>query len=248
MGLVLKGYWVEKTPAGSVRESLPWTFELDPEVVARHISDSCAFIHYYDQAAVAQDNRIAPLDWGVTSLLMGPVRTDDTFSVLAAQPNGRSGCPAAISAGLSRVPPSAKLTAADARESYGDGLSDLLAAICQVKGVGPSIATKLLHKKRPDLIPVVDSLVFEFYTGTRMPQSKSLAVGPVIDLILGRFRNDLISNSSEGQFLGGVRTRLLEDSIDFLTDVRVLEMSIWLACRRPSGFGLSKPSGIAESA
>lgn len=242
MSIILKGYWVERTQTGALRQSVPWHFALGADVVARHIVDNCGFVHYYDGAAVACDNHITPLDWGVTSLLMGPIRTDATFSLLAAQPGGRSGCPASIGTALSRVPTAAKLAEDGADKLYARPIEDLLRATCGVKGVGPSIATKLLHKKRPDLIPVVDSLVFEFYTGMRMPGEKQASIGPVVDLITGAFRNDLRANVGHGRFLGECRAHLRRESIDFLTDVRLLELTIWLACRRPSSLGLSKPS------
>ncbi|NQS88674.1 hypothetical protein HQ584_02645 [Patescibacteria group bacterium] len=44
-------------------------------------------------------------------------------------------------------------------------LYNLLISFCSIKGVGIAVATKILHLKRPKLIPILDSFVVKFLLG-----------------------------------------------------------------------------------
>lgn len=48
---------------------------------------------------------------------------------------------------------------------YKEKLYNLLISFCSIKGVGIAVATKILHLKRPKLIPILDSFVVKFLTG-----------------------------------------------------------------------------------
>ena len=48
---------------------------------------------------------------------------------------------------------------------YRGKLYHLLLSFCSIKGVGIAVATKILHLKRPKLIPILDSFVVKFLTG-----------------------------------------------------------------------------------
>lgn len=45
---------------------------------------------------------------------------------------------------------------------YKEKLYNLLTSFCSIKGVGIAVATKILHLKRPKLIPILDSFVVKF--------------------------------------------------------------------------------------
>lgn len=48
---------------------------------------------------------------------------------------------------------------------YKVKLYNLLLSICSIKGVGIAVATKILHLKRPKLMPILDSFVVKFLFG-----------------------------------------------------------------------------------
>jgi len=55
-----------------------------------------------------------------------------------------------------------------------EALADLIAGMAQWPGLGASIATKVLHKKRPALIPVLDNqAIFGAYMNPRWPGAPS---------------------------------------------------------------------------
>lgn len=55
-------------------------------------------------------------------------------------------------------------------------LAELIGAMTGWPGFGASVATKLLHKKRPELIPVLDNMaIFGAYMNQRWPERAALA-------------------------------------------------------------------------
>ena len=104
----------------------------------------------YDLAPVAHDATLTREDTGVANWLnarMSPIEID---AILERAP--------AIEAALAQIPPSATLTAAD-EEIPWVALAELMAAFEGVPKVGLPRATKVLHKKRPALIPILDSVI-----------------------------------------------------------------------------------------
>jgi hypothetical protein len=85
-----------------------------------------------------------------------------------------------------------------------------------------SKATKILHKKRPLLIPILDNVITEYYdegllAGRRFrPHGRSLEYFRV-------FRNDI---ESVGKEVRGIQTSLKERSVE-LTHCRIIEFLIW---------------------
>jgi hypothetical protein len=63
-------------------------------------------------------------------------------------------------------------TTADERQQ----VAELIAAMTSWPGFGASVATKLLHKKRPELIPVLDNMaIFGAYMNRLWPERAALA-------------------------------------------------------------------------
>jgi hypothetical protein len=113
------------------------------------------------------------------------------------------------------------------------GLSAVVAAIecmCGVKGVGVAKATKILHKKRPNLIPVLDSRVGKYYAARLRNPKFEIEVNDLPDLIES-FRRDL----------GAVKAQIrqLKRQLDVLgvnlTHTRILDHLIW-ARLEPANF------------
>ncbi len=79
-------------------------------------------------------------------------------------------------------------------------VSQLLEKAHNIHGVGLAVSTKVIHLKRPKLMPILDSYIIKLLLGRNMPQNKarlaSLGV-EAIDII----RTDLLSNKEAFQSL-----------------------------------------------
>ena len=124
---------------------------------------------------------------------------------------------------LHRISPSADLLTSDLVRL---DVCDLIDAACQVPYVLIPRATKVLHRKRPRLIPILDNVVLAYYLGVspaKVPQSKAHA-GKVAVTVLDQFGADLhLANTA----LEEVR-RAVEVEGYFLTPVRALEILLWI--------------------
>ncbi len=104
----------------------------------------------YDAAPVAQDFRLTEADIRVAN--RSTARMSD--AVVA----GIRSRHAAIDAALRRIPVGASLTADEAAIPW-EALRSLVAAFDGVPAVGLARITKVMHRKRPALIPMLDSVV-----------------------------------------------------------------------------------------
>jgi len=115
----------------------------------------------------------------------------------------------------------------------------LLGEAIQVPGVGISVATKVLHRKRRNLIPMLDSIVWGWYVtpaefaslnDKKNWSNKELAVTLALKALLV-FREDLRSGLREVE---GYRQTLSVASYS-LSPTRILEILIWT--KRPGTYG-----------
>lgn len=70
---------------------------------------------------------------------------------------------------LARIPAEVSL---EAPSVPWDELAALFDAFCQIKHAKWAVATKILHKKRPGLIPIYDSVLSEYFTPLLTQQPK----------------------------------------------------------------------------
>jgi hypothetical protein len=89
-------------------------------------------------------------------------------------------------------------------------------AYMSLRGIGPSIAAKTLHKKRPQLIPVVDRYVATVLTGARRDAPT------ITDVVFDYFRSQLLKNLNA-----------LDEAVEVLGDLRLskcrlLDILIWM--------------------
>jgi len=115
---------------------------------------------YYDLPVVRSD-RVSPDDLGVT-LLMNSRADGRAFQTLVRE---------ASAINLSRLPDVAlEDTNADERRE----VANLIAQMASWRAFGASLATKLLHKKRPTLVPILDNqAIFGAYMNSRWPVERS---------------------------------------------------------------------------
>jgi hypothetical protein len=127
-----------------------------------------------------------------------------------------------IERALRRVHPDASL--ADATSSIPwIPLTQLFDAFGDIRGVGFSKMTKALHRKRPALIPMLDSVVQAYLAraGPETPSSESF--GERATALVRSYKHDLDRNRP---VLHEVQRELASRTYR-LTEVRILDLVIW---------------------
>ncbi len=184
--------------------------------IAEYIKEQ-AFVAFYDGAQVTQDNEMRPLDWAVSTLLAAPIRRYSAFETLW-QDNGKllNECNHALAA----LSPDIPLKHEESLQLRGK-VEAAFDAFMQPAGIKSSIAAKILHKKRPLLIPVIDDFVSTVLIGVR---GYKLSARTITDIIFDRFRPQLLSNlpalHEVASLLAGTRTPPL-------SAIRILDIAIW---------------------
>jgi Family of unknown function (DUF6308) len=124
-----------------------------------------------------------------------------------------------IERALRSIPPGASLAA---RSVPWAGLAELFGAFAGIHGVGLSKTTKTLHPKRPELIPMLDSVVVRYLDSVE----RDLAAGAFAEravALVRSYRLDLEAN------LGALRDLRMElgRGGHRLSEVRILDLLIW---------------------
>jgi hypothetical protein len=99
-------------------------------------------------------------------------------------------------------------------------LGELFDAFGGIRGVGLSKATKTLHRKRPALIPMLDSVVQKYLAGDD-PGGQAPFAERALDLVRG-YKSDLDRNQVA---LSTLRREIGRDRE--LSEVRILDLLIW---------------------
>jgi hypothetical protein len=102
-------------------------------------------------------------------------------------------------------------------------LTQLFDAFADIRGVGFSKMTKALHKKRPALIPILDSVVQAYLTGDDSGTRPSSSFGERATDLVRSYKRDLDRNRSA---LREVQRELARRTYR-LTEVRILDVLIW---------------------
>jgi hypothetical protein len=126
-----------------------------------------------------------------------------------------------IGRALRQIDPSASL--ADATSSIPwTALTALFDAFADIRGVGFSKMTKALHRKRPALIPILDSVVQAYLAGEG-PATPSGSFGERATDLVHTYKRDLDRNHTVLHEL----QKELADRTYRLTEVRILDLLIW---------------------
>ncbi len=121
-----------------------------------------------------------------------------------------------------------------------DAVKRLLHAACQVRWVLVPVATKVLHRKRPRLIPMLDSVVNGYYLDAKHKSGLRAALedgdhgeraAGAAMAILRAFRDDLRATEPE---LTQLQADLGQMGYE-LTLVRLLELLLWVGTE-PRGY------------
>jgi hypothetical protein len=91
-------------------------------------------------------------------------------------------------------------------------------------GIRGTILSKVLHRKRPDLVPLYDSRIFESYTAPgALERSTHRTWREFMALLCGQMRADLQAESEAFDELVGVAG----DAGALLTRLRILDILVW---------------------
>ena len=130
---------------------------------------------------------------------------------------------------LREIPVEADLMTFDPDLSIARRLYD---AACTPRGVLLAVATKVLHRKRPRYIPMLDSVIIGAYVDAAgRPAFKGLAAeskekaGTAGTFVMDLFRKDLLATSDQLEPIH----RALTSKGAPMTPVRLLEVAVWMA-------------------
>lgn len=189
---------------------------------------------YYDAIASADPNRIAPLDVLVTVAMNSFVNSATKVRQVHLGMSER--CDPL----LPRIPEDADLMDL---ERWRGPLHDLLHAAVQTPGVLVPVATKVLHRKRRMLIPMLDSVILRYYLDTTehrhlLPQTENKQRASTVAMVaLDRFHSDLTTASAQLETL----CHSLNAAGYSLSPVRVLEILIWTQIEPGSYYRVEAP-------
>jgi uncharacterized protein DUF6308 len=102
-------------------------------------------------------------------------------------------------------------------------LTRLFDAFADIRGVGFSKMTKALHRKRPALIPMLDSVVQAYLMGDDLRRRSSGTFGERATALVRSYKEDLDRN---GAVLHELQRKLASRGYR-LTEVRILDVVIW---------------------
>jgi uncharacterized protein DUF6308 len=126
-----------------------------------------------------------------------------------------------IESALRAIAPTASLVAPAGSVPWS-ALTRLFDAFAGIHGVGFSKMTKALHRKRPALIPILDSVVQAYLADDPGPGAP-LPFGARATALVRSYKEDLDRN---GGVLGEVRQELASRGYA-LSEVRLLDIVIW---------------------
>jgi hypothetical protein len=109
-------------------------------------------------------------------------------------------------------------------EQVADLFAVLDAAPYAGKGVRGTIISKVLHRKRPDLVPLYDSRIFESYTAPgAIERSAHRSWREFMGLLCTQMRDDLRAEAASFDDLVGIAG----DAGALLTRLRILDILVW---------------------
>ena len=167
----------------------------------------------YDLAPVNQDNVLTEADIGVANAMIARMSPQVIARIYAEAP--------AISIALTKIPASSSLTAPADAVPWG-ALEELMRAMQGIPEVKLARQTKVLHKKRPALIPILDSVLERYLRRVDGLRRTGDAARDAVELIES-FKRELDATLPTLRMLQG---ELRRREID-LTECRLLDLFLW---------------------
>ena len=166
----------------------------------------------YDRSTAAAPSIFAEADLRLANRGGARISAAEIAAILARR--------RAIERALRTIPFDASLTV---RSVPWPALRELFDAFAELRGVGFAKLTKALHKKRPALIPMLDSVV-QHYLADDDPGAHAPFGERALELVRG-YKRDLDLNRAA---MRTVRRELAKRDYT-LTEVRILDVLIWSA-------------------
>lgn len=166
----------------------------------------------YDGVEVARDSELTVCDIVLSSALNSRINRDSLWRIWRNKYQ--------IEQYLDKIPIDLRL---ESEYILWDELTTLFDAFCKNKYVKEAITTKILHKKRPELIPVCDSVLYNYFK-TQLRSVWSRGGGVFIVKYMQLFRDILLTHNSEIYSL----CEYTNDEGWPITPVRALEVLIWI--------------------
>ncbi len=123
-------------------------------------------------------------------------------------------------------------------------LTRLFDAFTDIRGIGFSKMTKALHRKRPALIPMLDSLVEAYLTGDDRARHSSRTFGERATALVRSYKRDVDRNRAVLREI----QRELASRGNRVTEVRILDLLIWSVSAGRSGPELLKGGPSPQAA
>ncbi len=188
--------------------------------------------HLYDTVHVEQNNKLTERDVNVANKV-GARRSQTVLRSLLAKRE-------LIQAILAELPKDLELSKLE--EEHWEAVLRLWEAMCSVRGVGLAVATKILHKKRPSLIPIIDGVLQHHYKLAYRERAWGRCSEAQAGVhIMKHFRRDFLACKKEMNELSA----MLQKQGTPLTPVRILEALIWMATE-PMAHYREKPLDMLE--
>ncbi len=178
---------------------------------------------YYDGLPQGDPNHISPSDvlatLSVNSFITSAVRIRRIHQGMVANCDGL----------LPAIPSDSDLLTCPPK-TFKD-VKRLLHEAVQVHWVLIPVATKILHRKRPNLIPMLDTIVLKYYLNANgrsdlfSPTQDKQRAADVAMTVLDFFRKHLQSILPQ---IKSVKERVDQEGY-ILTPVRILELLVWIA-------------------
>jgi hypothetical protein len=197
---------------------------------------------YYGRDIFEYDPHVNPSDEITTADVDAALRIARIRAVKPADIRRAIKSKKAIGTALHQIEFAADLFAMDEGETLElvDGpLRELITSLAEVKGVDVAVASKILHLKRPALVPILDRYVFSFYSYIYHAGKKSRNVETAVRL-LKEIRDDGLNNLN---VLNGLARRINDAANEklppgqtvALTPARVLDRVIWRHIKKRTG-------------
>jgi hypothetical protein len=168
---------------------------------------------HYDLAPVAHDAVLTEADVRVANAMIARMSPAVVARIVARAPR--------INVALEAIPATASLTAAEEAIPW-HALEQLMQAINGIPEVKLARQTKVLHKKRPALIPILDSVVGTYLRRVDRLRSTGDAARDAVELMRS-YKRELDANLPAIALL----QRELRARDIRLTDCRLLDLFLW---------------------
>jgi hypothetical protein len=191
---------------------LPWS--------GASVSETWAW-QYYDEVPTPRDNRVSATDV-LTAAALHPGLSRSDLAFFARRGHD-------LSSWLAQLDPELPL-----RDADGATLAHLASAVDFEPDVSITLLSKVMHRKRPTLIPLVDRHIIDWYrpvTGERSPRR---AWGPLLAAMRADHnpRRDLELAIALAPFKLARRPDVIGiDAIGHLGSLRAVDIAIWMGSR-----------------